>query len=59
MATRKQVQAARRNVEKAHTRTAFVRPRIIIGVPSRITQVQQRAVRDSAELPCALELELI
>ncbi|HNA27702.1 MAG TPA: rod shape-determining protein, partial [Nitrospira sp.] len=30
-------------IQKAHNRTAFVRPRIIIGVPSRITQVEQRA----------------
>ena len=41
-------------IQKAHNRTAFVRPRIIIGVPSRITQVEQRAVRDSAERPAAL-----
>ncbi|MEK7268635.1 MAG: rod shape-determining protein, partial [Nitrospirota bacterium] len=37
-------------ITKAHNRSMFVRPRIIIGVPSRITQVEQRAVRDSAEL---------
>jgi rod shape-determining protein MreB len=36
-----------------------VRPRIIIGVPSRITQVEQRAVRDSAELAGAREVYLI
>ena len=46
-------------IQKAHNRTAFVRPRIIIGVPSRITQVEQRAVRDSAELAGAREVYLI
>ncbi|MEK6549816.1 MAG: rod shape-determining protein [Nitrospirota bacterium] len=46
-------------IEKAHNRRTFVRPRIIIGVPSRITQVEQRAVRDSAELAGAREVYLI
>jgi rod shape-determining protein MreB len=46
-------------IRKAHNRSAFVRPRIIIGVPSRITQVEQRAVRDSAELAGAREVYLI
>src|SRR5207237_9063400 len=42
-----------------HNRSAFVRPRIIIGVPSRITQVEQRAVKDSADLAGAREVYLI
>jgi rod shape-determining protein MreB and related proteins len=46
-------------IQKAHNRSTFVRPRIIIGVPSRITQVEQRAVRDSAELAGAREVYLI
>ena len=46
-------------ITKALNRSAFVRPRIIIGVPSRITQVEQRAVRDSAELAGAREVYLI
>ena len=46
-------------ITKAHNRSTFVRPRIIIGVPSRITQVEQRAVRDSAELAGAREVYLI
>ena len=46
-------------ITKAHGRSTFVRPRIIIGVPSRITQVEQRAVRDSAELAGAREVYLI
>ncbi len=46
-------------INKAHNRTTFVRPRVIICVPSRITQVEQRAVRDSAELAGAREVYLI
>ena len=46
-------------ITKVHNRTAFVRPRIIIGVPSRITQVEQRAVKESAELAGAREVYLI
>src|ERR671919_1836271 len=37
-------------ITKVHNRKKLVRPRIIIGVPSGITQVEKRAVRDSAEL---------
>ena len=51
-------QMLKRFIQKAHNRSAFVRPRIIIGVPSRITQVEQRAVRDSAELAGAREVYL-
>jgi len=46
-------------ITKAHNRNTFVRPRIIICVPSKITQVEQRAVRDSAELAGAREVYLI
>ncbi len=46
-------------ITKVHHRSAFVRPRIIIGVPSRITQVEQRAVKESAELAGAREVYLI
>ena len=46
-------------LKKAHHRNAFVRPRVTICVPSRITQVEQRAVRDSAELAGAREVYLI
>jgi len=46
-------------ITRVHNRTAFVRPRIIIGVPSRITQVEQRAVKESAELAGAREVYLI
>ncbi len=46
-------------LRKAHHRNMFVRPRVSICVPSRITQVEQRAVRDSAELAGAREIYLI
>ncbi|MGA9753002.1 MAG: rod shape-determining protein [Acidobacteriota bacterium] len=35
-------------IKKAHNRKLVVRPRIVICVPSQITQVEKRAVRDSA-----------
>lgn len=43
----------------AHDRRKFVRPRIIIAVPSGITQVEKRAVRESAESAGAREVYLI
>src|SRR5258706_8917646 len=35
-------------IRKAHNRNTMVRPRIIIGIPSEVTQVEKRAVKDSA-----------
>ena len=35
-------------IRRVHKRRALVRPRIVIGVPSGITPVEKRAVRDSA-----------
>ncbi len=46
-------------ITKAHNRRAFVRPRCVIGVPSRITEVEQRAVRESASQAGAREVYLI
>ncbi len=46
-------------ISKVHNRTAFVSPRIVIGVPSAITQVERRAVRDAAEASGAREIFLI
>lgn len=46
-------------ISKVHNRSAFVSPRIIICVPSRITQVEQRAVRDSASLAGGREVYLV
>lgn len=36
-------------IRKVHHRRTLVRLRILIGVPGKITQVEKRAVRESAE----------
>ena len=46
-------------IKKAHNRSILVRPRIVIGVPSEITQVEKRAVRDSALKARAAEVFLV
>ena len=46
-------------IKKAHNRRTLVRPRIIVGVPSGITEVEKRAVRDSALAAGAREVYLI
>src|SRR6476646_4794513 len=46
-------------IKKAHGRRRFVRPRVVIGVPSEITQVERRAVKDSAYRAKASEVHLI
>ena len=46
-------------ITKVHNRRTLVRPRIIICVPSGITQVEKRAVRESAESAGAREVFLI
>ena len=46
-------------IKKAHNRNVWVRPRIVIGVPSEITQVEKRAVRDSAMRAGASEVFLV
>ena len=46
-------------IKKAHGRSFFVRPRIVISVPSGITQVEKRAVQDSALRAGASEVFII
>ncbi len=46
-------------IKKAHNRRTLIRPRIIACVPSGITQVEKRAVRESAESAGAREVFLI
>jgi len=46
-------------IRKVHNRRSLVRPRIIVCVPSGVTQVERRAVRESAESAGARDVFLI
>ena len=46
-------------IQKAHGRKMLVHPRIVIGVPSEITQVEKRAVSESAYRAKASEVHLV
>ena len=46
-------------IKKVHNRRTWVRPRIVIAVPSGITQVETRAVEESARQAGAREVYLI
>src|ERR1700756_4947870 len=46
-------------IQKAHGRKMLVHPRIVIGVPSEITQVEKRAVMESAYRAKAAEVHLV
>ena len=46
-------------IRKVHNRRALIRPRVIICIPSGVTQVEKRAVRESAESAGAHEVYLI
>jgi rod shape-determining protein MreB and related proteins len=46
-------------IKKVHNRKTLVHPRIMISVPSGITQVEKRAVKESAESAGAREVYLI
>jgi rod shape-determining protein MreB len=46
-------------IHKAHSRKVWVHPRIVIGVPSEITQVEKMAVIESATRAKASEVHLV
>ena len=46
-------------IEKAHSRKTFIRPRIIICIPYGITQVERKAVKESALSAGAREVFLV
>ena len=46
-------------IKKVHNRRSLLHPRVVIGVPSGITEVERRAVRESAEQAGAREVHLI
>lgn len=46
-------------IDKVHDRRKFVSPRIVIGVPTGVTEVEKRAVMDSAEQAGAREIHII
>lgn len=46
-------------IEKVHNKKALLHPRIVIGIPSGITEVERRAVRESAAQAGAREIYLI
>jgi len=46
-------------IRKAQRRAGWLRPRVVIGVPSEITQVERRAVKDSAMRAKVSEVHLI
>ncbi len=46
-------------IRKIHNKKSYARPRIVISVPSAITPIEKRAVRESAETAGAREVYLI
>ena len=46
-------------IKQAHTRNHLISPRIVIGIPSEITQVEKRAVQESALRAKASEVYLV
>jgi rod shape-determining protein MreB len=46
-------------IQKAHNRRTLVRPRIIVCIPFGVTEVEKRAVRESAEAASAREVYLV
>ncbi len=46
-------------IEKVHNRSAFLRPRVVIGVPYGVTQVERKAIKESAMSAGAREVFLV
>ena len=46
-------------IQKVHNRRQLVRPRVVVAVPSGITEVEKRAVKDSAKHAGAREVYLL
>ncbi len=46
-------------IAKVHNRRSLIRPRIVVAIPSGCTEVEKRAVRDSAEQAGAREVYLV
>ncbi len=49
----------RKFIEKVHNRRSMISPRIVVAVPSGITEVEKRAVRESASQAGARRVQLI
>lgn len=46
-------------IKKVHRNRTFVRPRIVVAIPSGVTEVEKRAVKDSAEHAGARQVFLV
>ncbi len=46
-------------IRKVHNRRSLIRPRLVVAIPSGITQVEKRAVKEAAELAGAREVYLM
>lgn len=46
-------------ITRTHQRSALVKPRVVIGIPFGITEVEKRAVRESAQIAGAREVFLV
>jgi rod shape-determining protein MreB len=46
-------------IRRAHRHSTWIRPRVVVGVPAEITQVERRAVRDSTLRARASEVYLV
>lgn len=46
-------------IEKVHNRSAFIRPRVVIGVPYGVTQVERKAIKESAMSAGARDVYLV